>query len=805
MRCILAFAFALCFALSANAQSIQGIVNDYTTLAGFGTCPLELQVADASAFSAGDAVLLIQTSGGSIVTGNNASFGNIASITNTGRFERAEVDSVVGNSLWLNALPVNNYNAGNTQIVRIASYTNASVNGTLTAPAFDGSTGGVLALEVAGTLTLNADIDVSGKGFAGASYVNSNNNGCLFFSVYDGYVYDISDWRASPKGEGIVPIATGMESGRGKQANGGGGGNDHNAGGGGGGNYGAGGLGGENDDPGSFNCHGYYPGIGGASLQYSNRIFMGGGGGCGHGNNNLGSAGANGGGIAIIIADSIVAAGGNIIANGLDAADAAGDGAGGGGAGGTILLDAASVAGNLSLEARGGIGGSSNNSGAPRCMGPGGGGGGGRIRHSGNSSITASAGGGQPGITFNSSDGCDGQSLGATAGGNGNIQSTVTIAQGTALPSVSISGSLSDITDCPGDADTLALSASGSNYTLHWQLNSGSGWQNLSDTGAFSGSSDSALVINALALWMDSVQFRLLGSATCAAPAVSDTLMITMLPLPELTFPPTSTVVCEQALGAIPFEATGSIDSYQWQQLTDSGWVNVSNTNVISGANSSNLIFSSAAMIWDSTEFRCEITGCGGQVYTDAVFLDVLPLPVPNCSWLVDSNMATFVSTSLLTDSVTWLFGDGNSAGPADSVTHTYTANGQYNVLFTAWNGCGAVDSSFMIAITAIDTVPIDTLPNDTGTSVLPQRHAVQWNVLLYPNPSSERVLAVATSEMDVRATALVYNLFGELVWQGRLNSNPASPTAIPVADWPAGTYIMRVGSSTSVPFSIVH
>ncbi|MFX9224416.1 hypothetical protein ABTO47_19760, partial [Acinetobacter baumannii] len=77
--------------------------------------------------------------------------------------------SIVGNNIKLQKKLINSYDFinGKVQIIRVPSYSNATIASTLTAKSWNGTIGGVLVFNVTDTLKLNADIDVSGKGFVG--------------------------------------------------------------------------------------------------------------------------------------------------------------------------------------------------------------------------------------------------------------------------------------------------------------------------------------------------------------------------------------------------------------------------------------------------------------------------------------------------------------------------------------------------------------------------------------------------------------------------------------------------------------
>ena len=61
--------------------------------------------------------------------------------------------------------------SGKTQIIRVPQYTKLTINAgaSLTAPAWNGLIGGIVAVDVQNDMIINGNIDVSGKGFRGGS------------------------------------------------------------------------------------------------------------------------------------------------------------------------------------------------------------------------------------------------------------------------------------------------------------------------------------------------------------------------------------------------------------------------------------------------------------------------------------------------------------------------------------------------------------------------------------------------------------------------------------------------------------
>ncbi len=383
--------------------------------------------------AAGDLLLVIQMQGATIDTTNTAAFGNVLALNGAGNYELVHVTGVTGNRVSIettcgglaHAYTV----AGHTQVVRVPQLGSLTVSGagSITAPAWDGQRGGVVALDVKDTATLNASgaIDVTGLGFRGGVLDNQTQSAASNVALFR----STNPADGAEKGEGIAGFeadydAAGGRYGRGAAANGGGGGNAHNGGGGGGANgddgngwtgqgvmdatvtgaaawqldpaYAAngnalttssgGGRGGytysQNDrdaltvapgDPAwagnDRRPHGGYGGRPLANGPANGRVFLGGGGGAGDANNDHGGGGGAGGGLVFVHAGTVDGTG-SILANGAPGVDTSpltpSDAPGGGGAGGSVVLDADLGVSGVAIQADGGLGGTSSPLAPPR-------------------------------------------------------------------------------------------------------------------------------------------------------------------------------------------------------------------------------------------------------------------------------------------------------------------------------------------------------------------------------------------------------------------------------------------------------
>jgi hypothetical protein len=302
-----------------------------------------LRVVSATGITAGNEVLVIAMQG-----------------ADAGHYEFGRVASVTSNTVTLAAGVAAPF-AGSTervQVVRVFRYSALTVSAgqTLATTAWNGSTGGVLPVRVAGAATLVGDLVASGRGFRGGAG-DGGGRAC----------------GAGAQGESAAGVG-----GRATAANGGGGGGggggvfccggEGQSPGGGGGAYGAAGATGTGAS-----------GVGAAGAAYGvatlARMSPGAGGGGGGGNCDVTSGSGGAGGAVIYLAATTLNVTGNVTSAGAQgAAGGSYEGSGAGGAGGAVFLAGSAVtltAGRVTAP-----GGASNVS----ASGVGGAGGAGRVR-----------------------------------------------------------------------------------------------------------------------------------------------------------------------------------------------------------------------------------------------------------------------------------------------------------------------------------------------------------------------------------------------------------------------------------------
>ncbi len=721
--------FLCCYCIAFCQTNISGIINHYASVLDHDYCESILTVDDASSFTVGESVLIIQMKGGSINEGNNANFGSIISQGGAGLFERSIISQIIDNQIYLDTWLVNTIAPINDpiQIVNIPVYENAIVTNTLTAEPWNGTTGGILAFDVIGLLEINAPIDVSGLGFRGGISETVGGNNCTWLINQNDYGYPTDNWRGALKGEGITDVSADNVAGRGAPANGGGGGNDHNSGGGGGGHAGTGGMGGENDEPSTFGCDGEFPGLGGKELNLfeGERLFLGGGGGAGHSNNAVGSNGGNGGGIIMIQAGDINGTMDAIWAKGTGSGvTEGGDGGGGGGAGGTIWLRAENISNEVYLNADGFAGSNVNNQGADRCFGPGGGGAGGAVYvdQLGTSGLLfASANGGVAGVTTNTAASCEGESLGAVGGELGltTALTVLPVGPGPVLPPSLVIESSSTVF-CVGDngmieAEFFGLMAD--SYT--WYINDGTGITQIAEIPPFSGTNSNMLMIDNIDFAFSGQIIYCTANTTCGGEIQSNniTLNVTEAPVPNFDFSINGFEV------TFNNQSTGGTN-FMWSFGDANSSMEVSPIHTYSGEG----IYYVELMLEND---------CGTAVYQDSVILGT-PL-MPNFSTDVSTGCVPFGvqytdETPGLATAWDWLFPGGNpSTSSEQNPFVTYSEPGIYDATLAATNGFGGVSITYanLIEVGEAPVLGFDVETNGLSISLINTSQGTdtyQWN-----------------------------------------------------------------------------
>ncbi len=182
---------------------------------------------------------------------------------------------------------------------------------------------------------------------------------------------------------------------------------------------------------------------------------------------------------------------------------------------------------------------------------------------------------------------------------------------------------------CPGGSATFSVVAAGTNITYQWQVNSGSGFVNVTDGVTYSGTTTDILTINNLNLSMNGYLVRVVVSGTCLPSVTSSFVPLRVYMEPSIITEPGDAEVCDMTGTAFFSQVfnTGAGETTVWQVNDGLGWNSLSDGALYQGTQTPQLVIMSATTAMNGWHYRLEITGPCGLYYTREALLTVNAWP----------------------------------------------------------------------------------------------------------------------------------------------------------------------------------
>ena len=211
---------------------------------------------------------------------------------------------------------------------------------------------------------------------------------------------------------------------------------------------------------------------------------------------------------------------------------------------------------------------------------------------------------------------------------------------------------------CHDTAVSFQVVVSGTASSYQWQVNTGSGFANVTDGGVYSGAATSTLAISTATAAMSGYRYQCIVGG-CSAPITSTAATLTIGVSNSITIQPFGISPCGGAGGAFYVGVADSAVSYQWQVNTGSGFTNVTNGGIYSGATTSTLTLSSTNVTMNGYQYQCQITGCNGvPLITNTAAVTIGGQPTINTQPLNDTvcegASATFATSAANVSGYSW-------------------------------------------------------------------------------------------------------------------------------------------------------
>lgn len=186
----------------------------------------------------------------------------------------------------------------------------------------------------------------------------------------------------------------------------------------------------------------------------------------------------------------------------------------------------------------------------------------------------------------------------------------------------------------------------------------------------------------------------------------------------------------------------------------------------------------STLLVTNTGTYYVTVTNSNNCSITDTITVDIQDLPSADSIIATAGNNGLYnfaVANANNVNNYTWNFGDSNT-GSGATTTHTYSANGTYNVSVVISNDCG--DTTITKSI-IVDNLSIKNLVNDNS-------------VKLYPNPTNKNI-TIALSDADNHIEkVIVYNILGQEIIQKAFDM-PSQTATIDLEQLASGVYQIMI------------
>jgi len=349
-----------------------------------------------------------------------------------------------------------------------------------------------------------------------------------------------------------------------------------------------------------------------------------------------------------------------------------------------------------------------------------------------------------------------------------------------------------------GSASFSVSASAGSSF--QWQRLVPQGFVNLSNFGQHSGVTSATVTVTGLTFSNNGNAYRCIVSSNQLCGDTSQTALLQVLCLQQITQGPANLQTTSGNTAQFNISA-GNSTSFQWQVQGYLGFSNINNSTKFTGVNTSTLSVLNTALADDGLTFRCIASALGCSDTSQSAVLQV------NCAALVtmqprDSvsrvgSGAMFAVQLIPGATYQWFRNSGFNFVPVVDAGQYAGANGHQlylsNLTLANHNSsfacvvsqAGCTDTSNVVLLSVIDNV-----------SVAEQR---ENRVQLYPNPAKDQLtLVLGEGRLDYKVQ--VFDLLGKLQFEATL---PGGKHTISLAEWTAGTYLLRVGDH-SVRFVVL-
>jgi hypothetical protein len=358
-----------------------------------------------------------------------------------------------------------------------------------------------------------------------------------------------------------------------------------------------------------------------------------------------------------------------------------------------------------------------------------------------------------------------------------------------------------DVTLCPQSTAIFNVVGTGTGLVYRWQVNTGSGYVNLTDNATYSNTNTASLRV-ATATTLNNYLFRCVLSGACLPNAISTAARLSVLNPVIVQAHTITDTVCEGGTLKIGVSATGQSLKYQWQRkLTSGGYIDLVDIPPYSGVNTDSLRFTGAPDSIAGFIFRCrvyETQQCNLSFYTGDIPLGMYFAPATNPGYLRVGPLKTATFAVPATGSqYQWQVNKNDGGGFVDLTNSGPYSNVTTSTLFISPTQLSMSEYKFRCVVDGICKTPV---ASKFGTLVVDPALTVSTvagrsaGITVYPNPLEGTKLNISVTASLKGATEVkVTDKLGKVVYTGKLDFNSQKVNSIELNALAAGVYTLQI------------
>lgn len=278
-----------------------------------------------------------------------------------------------------------------------------------------------------------------------------------------------------------------------------------------------------------------------------------------------------------------------------------------------------------------------------------------------------------------------------------------------------------NVNGCTGANATFTAAVAGTTPVYQWQVNTGSGFTDITNVSPYSGANTATLTITGVTAAMSGYQYRVVLFNTCTPAFNSNAATLNVAAAAMISTQPVASTVCEGAGTSFSVTASGAT-SYQWQVNSGSGFVNVPASAPYSGTTTATLTISATTAVLSGNQYRVVLGSCGNPVNSNAVVLTISvpvafttqPASVTVCQG-ADVNFAPMIAGTPSAYQWQVSIDGGNNYiniaganGASYAITGVMVGQNNYRYRLVVTGACGNITSA--AAVLTVNPLPAFTL-----------------------------------------------------------------------------------------------